>query len=228
MKIAAISCVFAVTVAAQVTAPPPQPVGDPAYAPLTQAFDALRAHDYDAAVALFRQASALSPQRADIRKNLAYTLLKTGDSDNARDQFGEAMRADPSDYHVALEYAFLCFEAKDDAPARKAEARRIFAAVRDHAVGEIWQMPIPAIPLPLPFATSMSRLVRASHAGSRRLPLRRPLSALIIRSRNLPNSAMNCRLPPPVISRRFSCSRNAGRCCSNWLAPQRRKAIPMA
>ena len=138
MKIAAIICVFAVTlftvtIAAQV---PAQPAGDPAYAPLTQAFEALRAHDYDAAIVLFRQASALSPGRTDIRKNLGYTLLKTGDNDGARDQFGEAMRADPSDFHVALEYAFLCFEAKDDAPARKAEARRIFAAVRDHGDAE--------------------------------------------------------------------------------------------
>ncbi len=124
---------FAVTLAAQV---PAQPAGDPAYAPLTQAFDALRSHDYDAAIVLFRRASALSPERADIRKNLAYTLLKTGDNDGAREQFGEAMRADPSDFHVTLEYAFLCFEAKDDAPARKAEARRIFAVVRDHAAGE--------------------------------------------------------------------------------------------
>ena len=74
----------------------------------------------------------MSPQRADIRKNLAYTFLKTGDTESARDEFGEAMRTDPADFHVALEYAFLCYEAKDDAPARKAEARRIFAAVRDN------------------------------------------------------------------------------------------------
>ncbi len=133
MKIAAIISVFAVTLAAQV---PAQPAGDPAYAPLTQAFDALRSHDYDDAVVLFRETSALSPDRTDIRKNLAYTLLKTGDNDGARDQFGEAMRADPSDFHVALEYAFLCFEAIDDAPARKAEARRIFANVREHGDAE--------------------------------------------------------------------------------------------
>src|SRR5579863_9898082 len=104
MKIAAVICVFAVTVAAQVTpqsqnpardaVASPNPAGDPAYTPLTQAFDALRTHDYDAAIVLFRQASALSPQRTDIRKNLAYTLLKTGDNDGAREQFGEAMRAD--------------------------------------------------------------------------------------------------------------------------------------
>jgi Tfp pilus assembly protein PilF len=83
---------------------------------------------------LFEKASALSPNRADIHNNLAYTLLKTGDSETARAQFGEAMRLDPADLHLALEYAFLCFEAHDNAPARKAEARRIFAHIMDSAV----------------------------------------------------------------------------------------------
>jgi len=41
------------------------------------------------------------------------------------------MRLDPADFHVALEYAFLCFETVENAPARKAEARRIFARIRD-------------------------------------------------------------------------------------------------
>ena len=41
------------------------------------------------------------------------------------------MGLEPSDLHLALEYAFLCFEARDTAPARKAEARRIFARVRE-------------------------------------------------------------------------------------------------
>ena len=106
---------------------------DPAYQPLTKAFDALRVHDYDTAISYFRQAAGLAPSRSDIRKNLAYTLLKTGDSEAAREQFGEAVRIDPADLHVALEYAFLCYEAHDEAPARKAEARRIFARVRDTA-----------------------------------------------------------------------------------------------
>ncbi|MDE3198604.1 MAG: tetratricopeptide repeat protein [Acidobacteriota bacterium] len=118
--------------AAGAAAQPP----DPAYQPLSKAFESLRAHDYDIAIAYFQRAAALSPQRTDIRKNLAYTLLKTGGSDAAREQFGEAMRLDPSDLHVALEYAFLCYEAREDAPARKAEARRIFAHVRDVATDE--------------------------------------------------------------------------------------------
>ena len=106
---------------------------DASYQPLTKAFDALRSKDYDTAIAFFQQAALLSPNRTDIRKNLAYTLLKTGDSEGARVQFGEAVRLDPADLHVALEYAFLCFEARDEAPARKAEARRIFARVRDES-----------------------------------------------------------------------------------------------
>ena len=101
------------------------------YETLAKAFDALRAHEYDTAVELFRKAGQAEPQRADIRKNLAYTLLKIGENDAARVEFGEAMRIDPGDFHVALEYAFLCFEAKDEANAHKAEARRIFARIRD-------------------------------------------------------------------------------------------------
>lgn len=142
MKRAAL--VVLLTVMARAQAPAPnaasQPAADasagPVYAELTRAFAQLRQFDYDAAIRSFRAASQLAPKRADIRKNLAYTLLKTGDTVMAREQFGEAMRIDPGDFHVALEYAFLCFEAQDDAPARKAEARRIFAEVRDHGDAE--------------------------------------------------------------------------------------------
>ena len=109
----------------------PAPEKDPAYDTLAKAFDRLRSKDYDGAISLFQKAAALSPARADIRKNLAYTLLKTGDPDAAREQFGQAMRLEPADLHLALEYAFLCYEARDDAPARKAEARRIFARIKD-------------------------------------------------------------------------------------------------
>ncbi len=112
------------------------PAPDPAYAALTKAYSALQAHEYDPAIDAFREAARLSPARPDIRKDLAYTLLRTGDSEAARAEFGEAMRLDPADFHTALEYAFLCFEAGNGMPARKAEARRIFAFVRDHGDAE--------------------------------------------------------------------------------------------
>jgi Flp pilus assembly protein TadD len=98
---------------------------DPAYQPLERAYQALRDKNYDQAVAGFRQAIELVPDRAAIRKDLAYALLKVGENEGARDQFGEAMRLDPKDQHVALEYAFLCYETK-----QQALARRIFDRIR--------------------------------------------------------------------------------------------------
>ena len=92
---------------------------DPAFAPLTNAYQALQAKDYDAAIERFRQAVALAPDRPAIRQDLAYTLLKTGDTEAARDQFGEALRLDPGNHQVALEYAFLCYETKQPVIARR-------------------------------------------------------------------------------------------------------------
>jgi Flp pilus assembly protein TadD len=98
---------------------------DPAYGPLEQAYAALREKSYDQAIAGFRQAIALAPNRAAIHKDLAYALLKVGENEDARDQFAEAMRLDPGDRHVALEYAFLCYETK-----QQAIARRVFDRIR--------------------------------------------------------------------------------------------------
>ncbi|HLJ15233.1 MAG TPA: tetratricopeptide repeat protein [Bryobacteraceae bacterium] len=98
---------------------------DPAYPHLEKAYAALREKSYDAAIQAFEQAARESPKRADIHKNLAYTLLKIGENEAARDQFAAAMRLDPSDTHVALEYAFLCYETK-----QQAVARRVFDRIR--------------------------------------------------------------------------------------------------
>ncbi len=99
--------------------------GDPAYAPLAKAYEHLRAKQYDDAIARFRDAIAAAPARAAIRKDLAYALLKVGETEAARDQFAEASRLDPTDHHVALEYAFLCFETRE-----RQEARRVFDRIR--------------------------------------------------------------------------------------------------
>jgi Tfp pilus assembly protein PilF len=98
---------------------------EPEYAALDKAYAALRAKDYDSAIARFVEAATLAPQRADIRKDLAYTYLKIGENELARDRFGEAMRLNPADEHVALEYAFLCHETK-----QQAAARRVFDRIR--------------------------------------------------------------------------------------------------
>jgi tetratricopeptide (TPR) repeat protein len=85
--------------------------------------EALRRKDYDAAVRGLREAIAVAPERTSIRKDLAYTYLKIGENEKARGEFGAAIRLDPDDHQVALEYPFLSYEAK-------AEARRIFDRIR--------------------------------------------------------------------------------------------------
>lgn len=89
---------------------------------LNDPYEALRAKDYDQAIARFQQLVAAEPTRADIRKDLGYTLLKIGETVAAREQFAEALKLDPADEHLALEYAFLCYETKEPL-----EARRIFS-----------------------------------------------------------------------------------------------------
>ncbi len=90
-----------------------------------QAYAALRGRQYDEAISFFQRAIAADPKRVAFRKDLAYTLLKVGESEEARDQFAEVMRFDPADTHVALEYAFLCYETK-----QQVEARRVFDRLR--------------------------------------------------------------------------------------------------
>jgi tetratricopeptide (TPR) repeat protein len=97
----------------------------PAPDPLDSAYEALRARRYDEAVGLFRAAIDAAPGRAAARKDLAYTYLKIGEPELARDQLGEALRLEPADTRTALEYAFLCHETR-----RTPEARRIFDRLR--------------------------------------------------------------------------------------------------
>ncbi len=108
-----IVCVFgAVTSASAQTA-------GSAYGPLESAYKALTAKQYDRAIASFREAIQLAPERPDIHKDLGYTLLKIGETEAGRDEFAEAMRLDPADDQLALEYAFLCYETKQPVAARR-------------------------------------------------------------------------------------------------------------
>ncbi|HUI53921.1 MAG TPA: tetratricopeptide repeat protein [Bryobacteraceae bacterium] len=98
---------------------------DPAYESLTRAYESLRVRSYDDAISNFQKAIELAPRRASIRKDLAYTYLKIGENELARDQFRAAMKIDPADTQVALEFAFLAYETK-----QQAQARRIFDRIR--------------------------------------------------------------------------------------------------
>lgn len=99
-------------------------VTDPA-AEADRGYEALRAGLYDAAVAAFERALEADPTLRHVRKDLAYTLLRRGDREAARDHFDRLRREDPSDETSALEYAFLCYETR-----RVQEARRVFHMLR--------------------------------------------------------------------------------------------------
>src|SRR5258708_25477560 len=75
---------------------------------LSHAYEALKARHYEQAISFFLTGIEAAPARPSIRKDLAYTYLKVGENEAALEQFGEAMRLDPNDFHAALEYAFLC------------------------------------------------------------------------------------------------------------------------
>ena len=150
------------------TALTPDP--DPAYRPLQHAYDTLRAKEYDQAVAAFQQAIKLAPLRPSIHKDLGYTLLKIGENEAARDQFAEAMRLDPADQHVALEYAFLCFETKE-----QTEARRIFERIRktgDATAEQAFQN------IDLPLATGIARWRKALETSPDNFSAHRELATL--------------------------------------------------
>lgn len=107
--------------------------GASAQSPADQAYEALRAKNYDRAIAGFEQAVAASPDNAAWRQDLAYTLLKVGETASARDQFAEVMRLAPADQHVALEYAYLCYETQQPAEARRTFQRLAQAGNADAA-----------------------------------------------------------------------------------------------
>ena len=105
---------------------PAWPLGsDTGEVELAKAFQASAKKDYDLAILEFRKAVAENPNDANVHKNLAYTLLKTGDNAEARDEFEAALKINSHDETAALEFAFLAYETK-----KPIEARRMFDRLR--------------------------------------------------------------------------------------------------
>jgi tetratricopeptide (TPR) repeat protein len=102
--------------------------GPPGQKELTKAYEALQKKDYDTAIESFQKGIALQPANAGIHKDLAYTLLKTGENAAARDEFAAALKLNPQDESAALEFAFLAFETQ-----QPIEARRMFDKLRKSA-----------------------------------------------------------------------------------------------
>ena len=159
-------------------------VADPARQPLEQAYAALQAKKYDAAIELFLEAASQAPERASIRKDLAYTYLKTGDPEAAREQFAEVMRLAPGDLHTALEYAFLCHET-----GKTAEARHIFNQVRATSDPELRATAEQAfLNIDRPLAEGIERWTKAVRADPADFSAHRELATLAER-REDPNLA---------------------------------------
>jgi tetratricopeptide (TPR) repeat protein len=89
------------------------------------AYQCVAQKNYDSAIEHFRAGLAKEPARTNARKDLAYTLLKAGDSAAARDEFEAALRCDAKDEQAALEFAFLAYET-----GKPSEARRTFDQLR--------------------------------------------------------------------------------------------------
>lgn len=170
---------------------------DPAYEPLSRAYEALKARDYDGAVANFLEGIEVAPGRPSIRKDLGYTYLKIGENELAREQFREAMHLEPNDDQVAMEYAFLCYETKE-----QGLARRIFDRIRQsgNAVAEQAFHNIDD-----PLATGITR-------WKRRLPMGRTISAHISSWRPSQNRETSWNWRPSITKRRGAFPRNGVRC----------------
>jgi Tfp pilus assembly protein PilF len=156
---------------------------DPAYPPLTRAYEALKTRDYDTAIANFLKGIEAAPERASIRKDLAYTYLKVGENILARDQFHEAMTIDPKDTQVAMEFAFLCYETKE-----QAQARRIFDRIRKTGNAEA-ERAFQNIDAPL--AAGIERWKKAIEMGADNFSAHFELATLAEQRDELPLAAEN-------------------------------------
>jgi tetratricopeptide (TPR) repeat protein len=90
--------------------------------------------DLDRTVEQLKQKTAVEPQRADIRKELGYAYLKTGESGQALQAFEKSLEADPGNDHTALEIAFLSHETGQQ--GRAFELFQTLADSEDAAVAE--------------------------------------------------------------------------------------------
>lgn len=94
---------------------------------LSEAYAKLREQRFEEAIPLFLRAvdGPPRPTNAGPRKDLAYTYLKIGEPELAREQFRLVTELTPQDHHAALEYAFLCYETK-----QRRQARLVFDRIR--------------------------------------------------------------------------------------------------
>jgi tetratricopeptide (TPR) repeat protein len=116
------------TARAQARVAPSASASRAAYAQLTAAYAALRNSQLDSAIVHFAAALELTPNRTDVRKELAYTFFRVGRNDLAREQFERVIALDTVDAMAALELAYLDYESPD--ASVRATAHAIFNRLR--------------------------------------------------------------------------------------------------
>ena len=62
-------------------AQPPGPLPDPAYEPLSKAYQCMKDKRYDDAIGFFSKGIEAAPDRPAVRKDLAYAYLKVGETE---------------------------------------------------------------------------------------------------------------------------------------------------
>jgi Tfp pilus assembly protein PilF len=193
---------------------------DAAYPALSRAYEALKIRDYDNAIADFIKGIAEAPGRASIRKDLAYTYLKVGENILARDQFREAMATDPQDTQVAMEFAFLCYETKE-----QAQARRIFDRIRKtgNAVAEQAFQNIDA-----PLGAGIERWKSAIQLGADNFSAHFELATLAEQRDELPLAAENYEKAWRMLSDRRSVLVDLGRVLKAMHEEERANAALLA
>ncbi len=90
------------------------PQQDPSWATLDRAYQQLRLKDYDQAIVNFRRALLLNPSRVTVFKDLAYALLKTGETEQAVEAFEAHHKAVPGDYQTIMELGYLYVQVKKE------------------------------------------------------------------------------------------------------------------
>lgn len=124
---------------------------DTATSLLNNAYEDLRRKEYDAAIAKFRRVLAMDPKRAELHREIAYTCMKMGETEQAIEAFEAYERVRPGEPRNQIELAYLYHQTKREQQALElfrrvsrskdvklaAQARQAYESLEAQMVAEI-------------------------------------------------------------------------------------------
>lgn len=129
---------------------------------LNNAYQDLRRKEYDAAIAKFRRVLEMDPRRAELHREIAYTYMKMGETEQAIEAFEAYEHARPGDPRNQLDLAYLYHQTKKEQQALElfrrvsrskdvklaAQARQAYEGIETQMVAEIarWSQAVAADP----------------------------------------------------------------------------------